>query len=418
VLQEIALAKLVTLIAGDRSTRWTADTVSILLALCKSRGIQPPSVLRWLPATQPDSDDLLDVLCRSRNCSASNPRDKVYALLGLVKQKISDAISVDYSSPPADIFINMAVHLIKDYGRFDVLLHAQYQNVDHQFFPSWVPLWDEKYYYDILPPQFTPAQVDTLAETWFDRVSVTNTSIHLTEKQRQKQYDDYAGTEFRFGFTGRDSDVWSPLPSHAFSPRLPCLRIRAQFLDTIMQRIPPIPLPRKRAFLDTDTHRHAMINEHRLPILPRELPDAFCGLDPCSECVLKGHQRMDSATSKLYHKLMERRLPEGPTDPSPMDLQRIAFMEDMRRFGADKTPFVTQSSLGFAHWPENNGITLGDTIWALPGLAVPVILRKEESHYVLVSECYLFRAAQPFPCVHCGADAKPWPLATAIIDIW
>jgi hypothetical protein len=381
---------MVTLIVGDRSTRWTADTVSILLALCASLELRPPSVLRWLPGTQPDSDDLLDVLYRSRNCSASDIRDKVYALLGLVKQEISDAISVDYNRTPSDIFIDVAIHLIEEHGRIDVLLHAN-RDVEHIDAPSWVPLWSRKSFYEPLPPQWSPAQVDTLATAWFTSPSLR--SSHLTYEQHQKQRADHASTDFQFKVYDRESG--------GCVPPLPSLRIRAHFLDTVTHRI-----------------RQRMITEYRLSILPRDLPDAFCGLDPCSECHYKGYVRLESRTSELNIRLMERQYFEGPPNSRPTDLQRTAFMEDMKRFGMRKTTFATHSSLGFGHSPKNDRIKVGDTVWALSGLAVPVVLRKEGQHYILIRECYLFRAAQPFPCVYCGADAEPWPLATEVIDIW
>lgn len=69
VLQEIALAKLVVLVVGDRQIHWTSATVSKLLDLCSSLHIDPPSALHWVPASQPDHGDLLDVLQRCRNCS-------------------------------------------------------------------------------------------------------------------------------------------------------------------------------------------------------------------------------------------------------------------------------------------------------------------------------------------------------------
>lgn len=71
ILQEIALAKLVVFVLGDCTINWTATTASILLKLCSSLNINPPSALEWLPATQPNGGDFLDALVRCRNCSVS-----------------------------------------------------------------------------------------------------------------------------------------------------------------------------------------------------------------------------------------------------------------------------------------------------------------------------------------------------------
>jgi hypothetical protein len=390
VLQEIALAKMVTLIAGDKSTRWTADTVSKLLGLCTSLEIQPPSVLRWLPASQPDSNDLLDVLQRSRNCSATDIRDKVFALLGLVKQEISDAITVDYSRAAIDIFNDIAVHLVKEYGRIDVVLHAACQDTDEFLVPSWVPQWDIKSSFKPLPSQFSPTQVDTLAISWFNGSSTERFSSHLTEEERQKQRTDYASTNFRFDVCLRHSiNRTSPLPS---------LRIRAQFLDTITK------------CLLTKSARH--------PIFPRELPDAFRGPDPCSECQRQGILPVDPTTLTVDHKRMLHGYHDSSIDSGSIERQRTAFKDVMYRLGLTKTSFETQSSRGAAHEAKGVKFQIGDTIWALAGLAVPVILRSKGDYHVLIGECYLFRAALPFPCVYCGGDATPWPMVTEVIDIW
>jgi hypothetical protein len=368
VLQEIALAKIVTLIAGDKSTRWTADTVSKLLGLCTSLDIHPPSVLRWLPASQPDSDDLLDVLQRSRNCSATDTRDKVYALLGLVKQDISDAISVDYTRTPIDIFIDIAVYLLKDQGRTDVVLYASHLDPYKLQRPSWVPQWSLKSSHEPLRGQFSPVEINTLATTWFSSAESETLLSNLKEEQQQKQRTAYAGTDFHLEICGRDPANRNSLPLS--------LRIRAQFLDTITKRL-------------------SLMDKKRPLILPRESPDAFGGLYPCSNCYL-----------------------DYPPVVNIAEKQRIAFKEVLDRQGTTLALFSTHLSMGFVQPEMDEVFQIGDTIWALAGLDVPVILRSEEDHYVLVSECYLFRAALPFPCIYCNADAKPWPMVTEVIDIW
>jgi hypothetical protein len=84
-----------------------------------------------------------------------------------------------------------------------------------------------------------------------------------------------------------------------------------------------------------------------------------------------------------------------------------------------KRSFVTEQSVGFSRERQvDEPILVGDTIWALAGLGVPVILRKQDDHYVLVGECYLFRATLPHLCAYCNQGSKPWPMITEVIDIW
>lgn len=73
VLQEIALAKLATMIAGNKTVEWTSLSIEKLLVLCQSLDLNPPSALHWLPASKPEID-ILTVLQKSRNCSSTDPR--------------------------------------------------------------------------------------------------------------------------------------------------------------------------------------------------------------------------------------------------------------------------------------------------------------------------------------------------------
>jgi hypothetical protein len=372
VLQEIALAKIVTLVAGNMSIRWTADTVSTLLSLCSEHRLQPPSVLRWLPASRPDSEDLLDVLHRSRNCSATDNRDKVYALLGLVKQEIAGAIAVDYSRSPPDVFTDVATYLLKEQGRMDVLSYAVSTRINDTI-STWVPQWDSKNSYEPLPSQFSPSHVQELATSWFS-TPWAKRALGCTEESWVIEYAIYAHTNFSL-------DICDPIVSRGSRiPSSPCLRIRGHLLDTIEKCLPVSSKPRRL-------------------ILPRELPEAFGIIQPCYTCI----------NEDVSNILPEKRI----------EVQRKAFMEAINSSAEVTTPFVTQFSIGFTHtWPIGREVLVGDSIWALAGLSVPMILRKEGDHYILIGECYLFRATLPHLCMHCGEEDRPWPMVTGVIDIW
>ena len=125
ILQEIGLSQSVTLIIRAYEVRWTGAVISKTLDLCFAFGVQPPSVLRWKPASRPEEEkDILAVLSKSRNFSATNPRDKVYALLGLTHPEFSIQFPIDYSLSPSEVFTKLAVHCIEGMGRFDVLQHC------------------------------------------------------------------------------------------------------------------------------------------------------------------------------------------------------------------------------------------------------------------------------------------------------
>ena len=86
---------------------------------------------------------LLRALVRFRELKATDPRDKVYAILGLTPE--ANAVPIDYNSSLGRVFADTAyalIHLRKD---LDVLSHVHHHedyNGSSEF-PSWAPRWDE-----------------------------------------------------------------------------------------------------------------------------------------------------------------------------------------------------------------------------------------------------------------------------------
>ncbi|KAF1933816.1 HET-domain-containing protein [Didymella exigua CBS 183.55] len=173
IMQEIGLAQLVTLIIGDYEVRWTGDTVSRTLDMCSQLDLRPPSVLRWTPSSRPEEqNDILAVLSKSRNCSAGNPRDKIYALLGLMDSRFSAEFVVDYSLSHTDVFAKLATYCIEKLGRFDILQHCQHVSDPDRHWqnttriPSWIPQWDYRHAYEPLPAHFTAVEKQAFASSW------------------------------------------------------------------------------------------------------------------------------------------------------------------------------------------------------------------------------------------------------------
>jgi hypothetical protein len=402
VLQEIALARLVTLIVGDIVIHWTSQVVSTLLGLCSALDIEAPSVLRWLPASRPEDEELLDVLHRSRNCSATDQRDKVYACLGMVSQQVAKSVPVNYAAQdPLDVYIEVAIYLVMVQNRLDVLLHTMCQPLTIDTAPSWVPRWDVKSAYDLFPPQFNSKKTDVLAASWFSRVD-TDGRLPLAEMERLKhQRSVYGHVDFRVDICERNAPPQPNLiPNSAKSvPRafsLPCLRVRAHLLDTVVKLMPK--LTSQRTF-----------------ILPRTYAPAFGTLCSCELCLTQDGFRSHPPDPKDAGSHSDSASPQDSwlNDRWLNDQHREHFKSMARQFGLSKTPFNTVQSMGFG-----NRVVVGDTIWALSGLNVPVILRKVDGHYVLMGECYLHGATLDHPCGYCGRGVAPWSMVTEVIDIW
>jgi hypothetical protein len=400
---------MVTIIAGDRITRWTASTITTLLALCSSRAIEPPSVLRWLPASRPEEESLLDVLYRGRNCSATDPRDKVYALLGLVNQQVSNSVSVNYSRPTQVVFTILATYLLQEQGRLDVLSHAVNQRVDTHSAPSWVPQWDVKCVYQTLEQQFTRSEIDTLAMSWFFDQSNRKVIPSINTERHIEQHAFYHPKGFRFDITYRIKESIEPSDSRPKAP--PCLRIRAHLLDTVIKLLPTIN-PSRELILPQDSPLSCgtMVPCSNCLEGGLDIPCLICpgihSANPCQSCI----QRRDSSANQYRASIIAT---------ERIEQHRTAFKKEAKRSGMGKKPFITEQSLGFVReWKVRGPLHIGDSIWVLAGLHVPVVLRRDEDHYIMMGECYLFRATLPHLCAYCGCEVKPWSMVTAVIDIW
>lgn len=86
------------------------------------------------------STNLLHLLVKERKFEATDPRDKVYAVLGILADIDGEApFSVDYSFPVPKVFQKAALHILETSGNLDLLLHCG--SFRNQITPTWVPDW-------------------------------------------------------------------------------------------------------------------------------------------------------------------------------------------------------------------------------------------------------------------------------------
>jgi hypothetical protein len=71
--------------------------------------------------------------------AASDPRDLIYGLLGIVDEEESRAINIDYEKPVARVYIDFAKWVIIDSGRLDILIEVNRHGLNMEDLPSWVP---------------------------------------------------------------------------------------------------------------------------------------------------------------------------------------------------------------------------------------------------------------------------------------
>jgi hypothetical protein len=93
-----------------------------------------------------DSIGLAELLLATMDCEATNPRDKVYALYGMVtaNSAFPEAMIPDYKKPVHEIYVETAKYLLLDDYLFWVLPQAGVghpRSFQSPYLPSWVPDW-------------------------------------------------------------------------------------------------------------------------------------------------------------------------------------------------------------------------------------------------------------------------------------
>ena len=103
-------------------------------------------VLREDLGKNPGGLGIVDLPSRTRGCKATDLRDKVYALLGLMNAEDVPAIRVDYSdsSSAAHLFRDVAVHCMASVEGPMTLVHAGLER-SVPGLPTWVLDWSAKY---------------------------------------------------------------------------------------------------------------------------------------------------------------------------------------------------------------------------------------------------------------------------------
>ena len=78
------------------------------------------------------------LLLLSRTVFATDPRDKVYGLLGLMEDSVATLIEPDYTDTVTNVYTSFTLATIKGTGSLDILRHSAF--IEGSSTPSWLPL--------------------------------------------------------------------------------------------------------------------------------------------------------------------------------------------------------------------------------------------------------------------------------------
>jgi hypothetical protein len=83
---------------------------------------------------------LLELLNQHRDCEATNPRDKVYGLLGLAGDTEAIGVKPDYTATPEEVFTDLVRRHVTNTSSLDIICACRYPRALDDL-PSWVPDW-------------------------------------------------------------------------------------------------------------------------------------------------------------------------------------------------------------------------------------------------------------------------------------
>lgn len=102
------------------------------------------------------SDELsyLDIMDCMRGAQVSDPRDRIFAFLGLIEKFCARSLSVrvDYQKSCAEVFFDVASDYFSSTGNAFILhyIHSNNWSLENSVHPSWVPCWDRFCYRSII----------------------------------------------------------------------------------------------------------------------------------------------------------------------------------------------------------------------------------------------------------------------------
>lgn len=154
VVQEVAVASKVTVFCGDCTIPWQKLGIA---ALWIQRQVMKDDFKQWhifedsnlFEATAMFDNgwleelDFLSSLNLFRGLLATDPRDKVFALLGLPPfASVSKQLVPDYTKTKTEVYRSIVELSLSSYGNLDILSYVHNDDPLPCDWPTWIPRWD------------------------------------------------------------------------------------------------------------------------------------------------------------------------------------------------------------------------------------------------------------------------------------
>ena len=145
VIQEIANAKCATIHYGKSVIGWSILELERLKKIGID-GIAPKWITDVYERREYSTCDLPYLMFSTFSSEATDPRDKLFALFGLLKDADKFNLAADYSLTLAEVQIGIAAFLLCNKDDCNILVHARgKQKAPDPHIPTWIPVWDRLY---------------------------------------------------------------------------------------------------------------------------------------------------------------------------------------------------------------------------------------------------------------------------------
>lgn len=387
IVQEVALAKEILVSCGNKSVHWDAitDTANLTIAyqqhiaqaLETAPGLDEAAMnTEWRGADRRDGfvaslviirsyngvtdignkSTLSDYLEDNRGRLSTDPRDKLYSMLGLLSDEARVKIQVDYTKSYVQVFCDVVEYVLntKADNPLDILCHSQHSQW-YPYNPSWIPDWRLHYRSDMFGSDIKNrfhAYSDLVPE--FEIIRNPSTPQTLSRDRSLFKVKGFvAGVVTQTKLEGEDrSEIAASIIHEGRRTEESAWDLQKVFKNISEQDI------------------HTKNDENVATAFVRTL-------------------YADNIPSPLKEKMQQMSVGKQHTS-SAQDFVDDIQHDDEVDFNAEiqsRTVFITSGGcLGIG----SDFIQKGDLICILIGCSVPIILSKEEDgNYCFISDCYI-----------------------------
>lgn len=304
---------------------------------------------------------LLDLLVSNRTCLSSDPRDKVFAVVGLAKDCKMAGILPDYRSKTAKIYQDVAIYLAKASCMSVVLSLAGDTSASRtslfQELPSWVPDWSQR---EAKPPILMQFHAGgCMAEKFV--VDETRGTLNIHGKIIDSIADIAKHQHRSESYLGDHRDMYEHNSEEM------------AIYDELLSRLKSYPTGETVE----DAFWRTLIFNHKIDgsVAPQEFKKSYEAL----RATIKDQQYC--AANPSGDTQVER-------ETYTRQLMAHNFAETIHRWQSDMRPFVTEN--GFLGQVPTTA-RIGDVICVFLGAHVPFVLRPHErgGSYRVIGDCYL-----------------------------